>query len=335
MKKRKRSRKNDYKIIISELKENPIRRIKLCFALMSIIPLLVLFYMLVGKNSFYTIFLGINGLIVSIAVLISVMGFFAAYTLIIKMIHRLLFYFLEHRIANEEKMQFILAFTHDLKTPLTVIKTGMQNILDGIGGTANKIQQDMARICLKATDRATNFINHMLEVSKLKISMIGFKRELVDFEEIIKNEVKEISALAKKSDQKIHCRVVSMDPKLWGDRDKLSRVVMNLLSNAVKYTNVSGRIDVILSSDNDTVHLAIINTGSGIPADSLDKIFNKYERLKSGPKIEGAGLGLSIVKDIVALHNGHIAVKSKPGKETEFTVIFPKDLREQQRQDQR
>ena len=108
---------------------------------------------------------------------------------------------------------------------------------------------------------------------------------------------------------------------------KLSRVIMNLLSNAVKYTSPGGRIGVALSADEDTVKFAVINTGSGIPADELEKIFNKYQRLDKHSGITGSGLGLSIVKDIVDLHKGHISVNAESGKEIKFSVVLPRDLR--------
>jgi signal transduction histidine kinase len=243
------------------------------------------------------------------------------------MVKKLMTYFLERRMADEEKTELLTAFTHDMKTPLAVIKTGLQNLIDGIGGTLNNMHREMAQICATAVNRATDFVNQILEISKVKISMLSLRRELIDFQQIVKDEVKEISALAQKNNQTVNCQIMTTDPKVWGDREKLSRAVMNLLSNAVKYTNIDGRIDVLVSSDENTVKLAVINTGPGIPADKLGAIFNKYERLEPNSKIEGTGLGLSIVKDIIDLHKGHITVKSELGKETEFDVVLPKDLR--------
>jgi signal transduction histidine kinase len=115
---------------------------------------------------------------------------------------------------------------------------------------------------------------------------------------------------------------------LWVDQNKMARVVINLLSNAVKYTPKGGIINTVISSDENTVKFSVTNTGPGIPAGQLDKIFNKYERLAAARSdIDGIGLGLSIVKDIVEMHQGHVTVKSEPNKETEFSVVLPRDLR--------
>jgi len=319
--------KNYYKIISSELKDNPITKIKLSFALMGIIPLLVLFYLFAGKNDLYSLFLGANGFIITISIFISIMGFFVAYSLVTNMLNKMLGYFIERKIADEEKLGLLSGLSHDLKTPLTVTKAGLQNILDGICGVISKKQEEMAGVCLKAVDKVTNFIIQMLDISKIKITSLSLKRELIDFEKVVKNEVEEISALAKQNNQSIECKMVSRDIKLWGDKDKLSRAIMNLLSNAVKYTNVGGRIDVVTSAGEETIKLAIINTGAGIPPDKLNRIFNKYERLSSASGIEGTGLGLSIVKNIVDLHKGHITVTSGLETETRFEVVFPRDLR--------
>ena len=114
---------------------------------------------------------------------------------------------------------------------------------------------------------------------------------------------------------------------LWGDRDKLMRVTANLIGNAIKFTPQGGIIDVELSSDENVITLSVTNTGPGLRPDEVARLFKKYERLEEHLEIEGSGLGLSIVKDIIDLHNGHITVRSELGKDTEFKVVLPKDLR--------
>ncbi|MCF7887408.1 MAG: HAMP domain-containing histidine kinase [Candidatus Omnitrophica bacterium] len=324
---KKQEEKNIYKIVTAELKCNPLRWIKNCFALMAIIPFLVIFYLLIGKYSFYQIFLSSDGLMVAIAILISILGFISAYNLISSMVERMLSYFMERNLANEEKLKIISGLTHDLKTPLATIRASLQNMADGIAGSISKTQQQIAEICIKSLDKATNFINQMLELAKLKITILSFRRELVEFDQLVKEEVNEITTLAEKNNQKVSYKILATDPKIWADKEKLSRAVMNLLSNAVKYADKDGRIDVLLHSDNNTVRFAVINTGPGIPQDKINGIFIKKERLNLDSKIEGTGLGLSLVKDIIDLHKGHITVKSIPNKETEFNISLPRDLR--------
>ncbi len=331
-KKREQKNGDDYKIVISELGIRPFHMLRAAFALMGIIPLLILFYIIIGKNFLYHLFLGTNSFIAGIAIFISVMGFLYAYNLVGGMIKKLLLYSSERKRSDDEKIEVLLAVSHDLKSPLTTIQTGIRNMLDGVAGAINKGQAEIAEICLNAVRKVSGFISELLDISKINFVRTNLKRERVNFEKIIRREVNEISELAKRNNnQNVICDILTADSDIWADKSKLSRAVMNLLSNATKYTPFGGRIDARLFADEDTVTLAVINTGAGIPPDALDKIFNKYERLSEHTGIEGAGLGLSIVKDIVDLHKGHLTVKSEPGRETEFNIILPRDLRIRER----
>jgi len=323
--------KNDYKIVISEIGISPLRMIRIAFALMGIIPLLILFYIIIGKKFLYSLFLGSNGLITLIAIFISFAGFLYAYNVVSNMVRRLLAYSSERKQSDDEKTELLLAISHDLKTPLTIIKTGIRNLLDGVGGVLGKAHSGIAEICLKAVDRTAIFIDELLDVSKTGFIRMGFRRNLVDFSKIVKDETEAISELARKNNQNLKYKIESRNPNICADDKKISRVVMNLLSNAVKYTPNGGRIEAMVTEDENALKFAVKNSGPGIPSDKLDKIFNRYERLKEHSGIEGAGLGLSIVKEIVDLHNGHITAKSELNKETEFNIVLPKDLRSREK----
>ncbi|MBL7156973.1 MAG: HAMP domain-containing histidine kinase [Candidatus Omnitrophica bacterium] len=323
--------RNDYNVIISELGISPFHMMRSAFALIGIIPLLVLFYVIIGKNFLYDLFVGSNGFIVGFAIFISIVGFLYAYKVIDNMVNKLLSYSAERKRSDDEKTELILTVTHDLKTPLTVIKTGIGNMLDGIGGAVSKVHTGIGKLCLDAVDRINEFINEFLNISDRGFIRTNLRRELIDLNHIVKNEVSGISSLAKKNNQNLRYKTRISDSSLWADRPKISRAVMNLLSNAVKYTPPGGKINVALSGDEYTLKIAVMNTGPGILPDELGKIFTKYERLKEHYGVEGTGLGLSIVKDIVDLHKGHLGVKSEPGKETEFEIVLPKDLRTENR----
>lgn len=318
---------HDYKIVISELGISPFRMIRVAFALMGVIPLLIIFYIVIGKHFLYNIFLGSDGFIIVFSILITVIGFLYAYSLVGEMAKKLLIYSSERKRSDDEKTELLMAVTHDLKTPLTVIKTGIHNLLEGIGGALSKAHTGIAELCLNAINKITGFIDELLDVTKINFLRTNLKRERFDFGKMIEDEVHGIYELAKKNKQGLNYKIQTKDSNIWADRKKLSRAVMNLLSNAIKYTPQGGRIDVALSADENSVKLAVINTGSGIPADELDRILNKFERLEKHAKVEGAGLGLSITKDIVDLHKGHLTVRSEPDKETEFSMILPRDLR--------
>jgi len=319
--------KNSYKVLISELGLSPFQKIKDAFALMSIIPLLVVVYIIIGKNFFHTILLGNNAVIFTIAIFISFAGLLYAYSLIKKLVDKLIKYAAERKNADEEKTEIMMAVSHDLKTPLTTIKLSLQNLADGIGGTLNGIAAEMVRDCITSADKLARLIEDILDFPKTGLVRLNVKRELVDLGDVLKSEVESAVHIAKKNRLNLQYKPVNARADVWCDQKKMSRAAMNLISNAVKYTPEGGSIDVVLSSSESTVQFSVMNTGPGLGPDEINVIFKKYERLDKHSHIDGRGLGLSIVKDIIDLHNGHITVHSEPNKITEFRIILPKDLR--------
>lgn len=327
MKEKEERNHNDYKVVMSDLGESPFRTIRIAFALMGVIPLLVVFYVIIGKNFIYRIFLGNDGLVIGAGIIVSLIGLFYAYDLVKKLMEKLLRYAAERKASDNEKTELLIAVTHDIKTPVSAVKLGIQNLLDGIGGALNKLQGDIAKSCLNAVESVSRFIEEIMNFSKTGLMKMRMKRELINLSDIIKKEVDSIKQMARQNELEVEFKEIAGDTNLWADGNKISRVVTNLLSNALKYTPKKGRIKTVLSSDENTVKFSVINTGPGIPPQDIDRIFKKYERLSVHSDIDGMGLGLSIVKDIVDLHNGLIAVKSEPDKETEFSIILPRDLR--------
>ena len=113
---------------------------------------------------------------------------------------------------------------------------------------------------------------------------------------------------------------------IWGDRDKVTEVIINLLNNAIKYTPEKGSIVVRIDGDDKEIRFEVYDSGPGIAKEDFEKIFDKFERV-TVEKQEGTGLGLSIAKDIVGLHKGRIWVESEIGKGSKFIFVLPRDLR--------
>src|SRR5262249_38204510 len=125
-----------------------------------------------------------------------------------------------------------------------------------------------------------------------------------------------------------HCLVLDLDPTLApviGDRDRLIQIVTNLLNNAVKYSPDGGDILVRTRTGGGGGHLAVTARGLGTPAPALERIFQPYTRIESGPggRVAGTGLGLPIVRQIVTLHGGRVWAESEPGEGSTFHVILP------------
>lgn len=316
----------DYKIIVAELKEDPIHKLNTAFALMSIIPLLIMVYLVIGRYRIYKIFMGTNGILWLVAVTLSISGFFTAYLLVRKIISKMLQYSAECRKSEELKSAVIAEISHDFRTPLTTIKVSIESLLKQTVGTLTRIQMKMLNICLSTVKRLTQFVNMVLDISRIRLTKVDIKRELVDLKVLLEEELDMVSPIARQNRQNVLYTKGGRHIELWGDKKKLRQVIANLLSNAVKHTPAGGEIRIILNADEGTAKLEVINTGEGIPKDKIDMIFDKYYSIKE-PSGKGVGLGLAIVKEIVELHKGKIDVFSQPGKETRFCLLLPRDLR--------
>lgn len=317
---------NDYKIIIAELKEDPIHKLNIAFALMSVIPLLIMTSLLTARFPLEKIFVGRDGMLCLIAIILALFGFSVVYMLLRKLISRMLLYSAKCKKSEELKSALLAEVSHDFRSPLTAIKIGLEDLLENSRAVFSEVQSKVLNICLSAVNKLAHFVSIVLDVSRITLTKTELERELLDFISLIEEELNLMHLLAEKNGQNLLYRKNISSVKLWADKTKLRQVVANLFSNAVKYTPPKGEIHIIVDADEGTVSLEISNTGQGIAQSEIDKIFDKYYRIKGTDK-EGAGLGLAIVKEIIELHRGTIDVFSQPGKETRFSLFLPRDLR--------
>ncbi|MBL7071443.1 MAG: hypothetical protein ISS26_04655 [Candidatus Omnitrophica bacterium] len=323
----KKIKKSDYdKVVISELGINPFHMLKSSFALMGIIPLLVMFYVLVGRNFFYELFLGSDGLTMAVGVFISLTGYLYAYLLISRLVDKLLAYSAERKRADDEKSAFVANVSHEFKNPLAVIGQSLGLILGGVCGKVNEKQKELLSTGKRNIDRLFRLVTDLLDISKIEAGKMVLREEKVDMTRL----TDEVIATYKIEIDKKEITLKSDLPKdiglIWGDRDKLSEVIINLLNNAIKYSNDKGNITIGLKGTEKDIRFEISDNGPGMPKESIGKIFNKFERITT-EKREGTGLGLPITKDIVELHKGNIWAESDLGKGSKFSFILPRDFR--------
>ncbi|MFH1799966.1 MAG: HAMP domain-containing sensor histidine kinase [Candidatus Omnitrophota bacterium] len=226
---------------------------------------------------------------------------------------------------STRKSAFVANVSHELKNPLAVISESIALILDKIVGEVNEQQKEILEIGKQSADRLIRLVSDLLDLSQIEAGKMKLKREEVNLkvlvDGVLKNYEREISkkrlTLKKEIQQNIEL--------LWGDGDKLTEVIINLLNNAIKYTP-AGSITVKLTGNEREVRFEIADTGSGIPEEYSEKIFDKFERIMT-EKQEGTGLGLPIAKDIIELHRGKLWVESEPGKGSRFIFTIPRDFR--------
>lgn len=316
-------------LVLQELKENPFQKFNVAFSLMSVIPFLVFFYLLVSKFFTVNILIGNVGLILFISVFLSLCGFCIGYNIINNILRKIMFYAAQAKRSDQLKSTFVATVSHELKSPLSVIKAGLDNIRDGLVGQINEEQRRIIDLCHSIIARLNSLINELLDLHKIEAGLTEAKRKLCDLLRILEEQLKEFEVLLNKKRIKLIKDFLAKDFSLWADEEKIMLVINNLLSNAIKYTPEEGMITLKIFSVDGCVRIEFQDTGPGIPEDKLGKIFDKFERLDIAK--EGTGLGLAITKDIVELHKGKIWAESQPGKGSKFIIVLPCDLRHTKR----
>lgn len=318
--------KLDPRQVIYELKENPLRKIRIAFALMGIIPLLVFFYLILARFFSFSIFVGDTGFILLCTIVISLLGFSLAYNIVSRLLKRLMLYTAKVRESDQFKSTLVATVSHEVRNPLAVVKLTLANLSDEIAGKMNKMQKGIIQRCQETIERLIRLASQLLDLSKIEAGKFMMRRVLIDLNSLVDNELLGFKSVLKNKSLKLEKQLPAPAIQIWADRDKIVQVVENLFGNAVKYTPERGRITVRLAHAEKDVRIEVEDTGAGIPAEKLDKIFDKFERIAHGKEL-GIGLGLPIAYDIVQMHQGKIWVESEPGKGSRFIVLLPKDLR--------
>ena len=312
--------------MLQELKENPYKRFNISFALMSVIPFLVFVYILTARLFTFDIFCGDIGVVVFISMMVSLLGFSAGYDMLNSIMNKIMYYVAKAKFSDQAKSEFLASASHELKSPLYIVKMNLSNLEDGLLGDVNEKQKKAVELSQDVIDRMTHLIDNLLDLHKMESGFMEMRRSLCNIPEIMERQIKELRQLADKKSIKLTGDVSGTDLFMWADEDKLSRVINNLLSNAIKYTPEAGTVKVRTSKADGFIKMEVEDTAPTISPDNREKIFDKFKRLES--KADGTGLGLAIAKDIVELHKGKIwAESSGAAKGNKFVVVLPSDLR--------
>lgn len=211
--------------------------------------------------------------------------------------------------------------THDLRTPLTAIKGAADNLLDGIAGAISPDQREYVEIVRDHATRLTGTVNELLHAARLQAGQVELQPEPLDVYTIVADVASGLQPLAR--ERRIQLEVRGGEARAAADREKLRRAVENLVSNALKFTDDEGRVTVEVTPTGDVVEVSVRDTGQGIPADELPRLFERFYR--GSTRKPGTGLGLSIARNLVRLHGGDITVASEAGRGCEFRVRLPRE----------
>ncbi len=227
--------------------------------------------------------------------------------------------------VNQLKNDFIAAVTHDLRTPLMVIKGFGELLAEREDELLDDERRAVDAINLNA-ERLSELIEMLLQMSELDAGMVVLQREPTDVPAVLRGVVDEIGYHAEQSGVAVKVFVRGAVPLVELDAARLEQVIANLLNNAIKFTPEGGEVKVAVDFRDEEMVLTVRDTGPGIPPDVLPHIFDRFYRgnTVAGERRQTGGLGLAIAKGIVELHGGTIDVESRLGEGTTFTVTLPR-----------
>lgn len=221
----------------------------------------------------------------------------------------------QNRIRNQQ--EFLRRLDHELKNPLTIIRLAVANL----GAASDENNASLDRIN-QQTNRLQRLIKDLRQLSELETRSI--EKHPLHLGDIL-NETIDISEADKREQQvNLHIQEVPWPLSMInGDRDLITLALQNVLGNAFKFTEANGVIDVRAADDGQNISIEIADNGIGIPEDALHLVYEELYRASNAHHIAGSGLGLSLVKKIMALHNGQVSIRSKPDQGTVVTLVFP------------
>jgi two-component system sensor histidine kinase BaeS len=218
------------------------------------------------------------------------------------------------------RKRLVADISHEVRTPLNILQNNLEAMIDGIFPVDN----DRLTYLNEEVIRFGKLIDNLNVLKEIEGEEIALSMEEIPLKDILCSVVKEFELIAenKQLNLSLECSE-SNECNILGDSDKIKQVIINLLSNAVKFTQKQGEINITLKETDDKVILRIEDTGIGIKEEDLPYIFERlYRGDKSRHEIEGTGIGLTIVKNILNLHQAKIEVKSVEGKGSVVTVYF-------------
>nr|WP_288306470.1 HAMP domain-containing sensor histidine kinase [uncultured Romboutsia sp.] len=228
---------------------------------------------------------------------------------------------LSAKLEEQENLRKRLTtdISHELRTPLTSIQTHLEAMIDGIWEPdterLNSVNEEVIRL--------TNLVNQLQNLAKFDSEKSKLNLAKVNVKNLIMNVVYNNQGKALEKNINIECDLESIDSYL--DKDKISQVIVNLLSNAIRYTNNGGKIFISSYKENNNLKIQFKDNGIGIPKENIKYIFERFYGVDESrsKNTGGIGVGLTIVKSIIDLHQGTIEVRSELNKGSEFIVILP------------
>jgi len=231
----------------------------------------------------------------------------------------------ELEAANQAKSEFLASMSHELRTPLNAVIGFSELMLDGIPGNINDEQRQCLSDILSSGQHLLNLINDVLDLSKVEARKMELKLENLNLAGVIDDMMQTVKPMLDDNRHKLRVNIEEGLPQVRADKSRLRQIFLNLLSNAVKFTPAGGELGIEASKKGDWCRVSVIDNGIGIKQEDQERIFEAFTQADTllVREKEGAGLGLTVTKQLVELGGGRIWVKSEYGKGSKFTFTLP------------
>ena len=228
------------------------------------------------------------------------------------------------KLQQTENMrrQLIGDVAHELRTPLTAIKGSMEGLIDGVLPADAETYQAIHR----EADRLQRLVNDLQELSRVESGAFDLDRQSAKVSDLVDSAVARLGKQFEEKDVALETEVPSGLPQVFVDKDRIDQVLLNLVGNALQYTPSGGKVTISAHAQDDEIHIAVADTGIGIPPEHLPHLFTRFYRVdKSRSRARGgSGIGLTIAKHLVEAHDGRIwAVSSGSGQGSTFIFTLP------------
>ena len=237
----------------------------------------------------------------------------------------------ELQSLEQLKTDFMLAISHELKTPLTSLSVSaellQEEVITAPGTPVNRLLIGM----VNSVERLNRLVSDLLEAARLESSTLELNWEFADIVTTVNAIAITFSTLIESKRQQF---IVDVPPDglwAWVDLQRLEQIITNFISNAHKYTPIGGQIRLVLKEEGKNFVLEVSDTGPGIAEDEQQRIFEPFYRARGMPRHTGSGLGLTIARRLTELHGGSITVRSQPGQGSTFIITIPKGVDKQQK----
>ncbi len=229
----------------------------------------------------------------------------------------------ELRKLEKARLEFISTVSHELRTPVTSIQGFSEALSEGVAASPEDLRR-YAGVINSEARRLRRLIDDLFQFARIEAGQMDFHFEPLNLGDVLRNAVAAMVPQAEEAGVSLTVETPDKLGPVLGDRDRLSQVLLNLVGNALRFTHSGGRITVTGRRDGKALVIRVTDTGTGISAEDLPHIFERYYKSnRGGRRAGGTGLGLAIAKHIVEAHGGQIAVASEEGRGSTFTVNLP------------